>query len=58
MKKFVFLMIGVLSMSIMSCGNKTPKCTEDCADSVEVVDTVVVDSVAVDSVTVDTVVAE
>lgn len=57
MKKLMFIMIGVLGMSIMSCGNKTAKCEEGC-DSVCVDTVITADSIVViDSIALDTVFA-
>ena len=60
MKKFLFVMIAALGMSMVSCGgHRTEENTEVAtSDSViEVVDTVAVDTVAVEAPT-DSLVAE
>lgn len=60
MKKIMFLMMGLISMSFVACGNKS-NCTEECTeDSVTVEnDTMfIADSISTDTIVVAEIPAE
>ncbi|GEM_PF-1107722 len=63
MKKLVFAIAALVTVSFVSCGNETKPATEEVGDTAEVTvateDTLAeVDSTATDSVVADTTVAE
>lgn len=62
MKKLVFAIAALVTVSFVSCGNETKPATEEVGDTAEVVvneDTLAeADSVVADSVVADTTVAE